>query len=128
MKTLLQTAPRVLMMAAFAGLGFAQPTLAQSPNGQPVHVDKVADFTYLVRVSNPTQQAAKVQLVRLRDGNVLYQGNSSRPTFGEKINVGSLPDGQYAFVVRIGNQTHRYSLDLHTTRSVALSSGATAMR
>ncbi|UYZ58243.1 hypothetical protein [Hymenobacter latericus] len=128
MKTLLQTAPRVLMMAAFAGLGFVQPSMAQSPSGQPVYVDKVADFTYLVRVSNPAQRAAKVQLVRLRDGNVLYQGSSSRPSFGEKINVGSLPDGHYAFVVRIGNETHRYALDLQTTRTVALGTSATAMR
>jgi hypothetical protein len=125
MKTNSQQAPRFLALAALAALGFTAPAQAQAPasSGEPVHVDKVGEFTYVVRVSNPAQQRTKVRLVRLSDGAVLHEGYSKQPTFGEKFNVQQLPDGQYAFDVVMGKNTHRYQLNLSTTvqRSTMLS-------
>jgi hypothetical protein len=117
MKTLLQQAPRFVLLAAIAGLGFASPAQAadQPRSGQPVCVDKVADFTYLVRVSNPAQHRARVQLVRVSDGAVLHEDSSRQPSFGGKFNVKQLPDGDYALVVTMNNSTHRYPLNLRTT-------------
>ncbi|RTQ48538.1 hypothetical protein EJV47_16330 [Hymenobacter gummosus] len=117
MKTLRQQAPRFVLLAAFAALGFTAPAQAATPaeNGQPVCVDKVADFTYLVRVSNPAQRRARLQVVRISDGAVLHEESSRKPSFGEKLNVKQLPDGDYALVVELNNTTHRYPINLRTT-------------
>lgn len=131
MKTLLQQAPRFVLLAACAGLGFIRPAQAAQPeSGQPVNVDKVAGCTYLVRVSNPAQRWAKLELVRLSDGAVLHQDGSKRPDFGQKLNLSQLPDGQYAFVVTLNNNTHRYTIDLKasTQRSAVLSMAGPATR
>ncbi len=70
---------------------------------------------YLVRVSNPGLQRGSLQLVRVADSAVLYEEVSTRPSFGQKLNVESLTDGQYAVVVTLGKSTHRYTLQLRTT-------------
>ncbi|WP_303309813.1 hypothetical protein [Hymenobacter sp. BT730] len=115
MKMLLTQAPRLLLVAAIASLGFTQPAQAQSAlPPQPISVLKVNDFTYIVRASNPQQQRSEVQVVRLSDNTVLYSHSTSKHTFGTKLNVEELPDGEYAFVVKVGKDVTRYTLDLHT--------------
>ena len=110
MKTLLQAA--LLMSLLLTGM--ARSSTAQQPAGQPVYVEQTADCVYLVRVSNPAQLPGRLQLVRTTDGAVLYEKASAAPAFGEKLNVGSLADGQYAVVVKLGHATHRFALALHT--------------
>ncbi|GAB2944296.1 hypothetical protein GCM10027048_06320 [Hymenobacter coalescens] len=107
--------PRLLLLAACAGLGFSNPAHAATGDGQPVCVEQVSDFTYVVRVSNPSQKPTQLQLLRLDNGGVLYQGNSSAASFGRKFNIKNLEDGQYAIVVTTGSTTHRYTLNLQTT-------------
>lgn len=123
MKTLLQAA--LLMSLLLTGM--ARPSTAQQPAGQPVCVEQTAECVYLVRVSNPAQLPGHLQLVRATDGVVLYDKASVAPSFGEKLNVSGLADGQYAVVVKLGRATHRFALALHTkqTREARLISLAT---
>ncbi|GAA4390768.1 hypothetical protein [Hymenobacter koreensis] len=117
MKTLAQQASRFLFLAAFAALGLApaaQATTPDQPRPQPISVQQVADYTYVVRVSNPTLERSQVQLVRLSNNTVLFRKSHNGPAFGHKLNVEQLPDGEYAFEVKVGKQTHRYTLDIHT--------------
>ncbi|KAA9333004.1 hypothetical protein F0P96_08445 [Hymenobacter busanensis] len=129
MKTLLQTAAALLFVAG-SSLGLTSAAQAETPSAQRVYVDQVGDRVYTVRVSNPTLQRGRVQLVRLSDNKLLYQGISSRPSFGRKLNVQELPDGQYAFVVKLGAETHRIDLNLQTasTERVAELHPVTASR
>lgn len=113
MKTFLQTAALLALLLTARAASSSPPN--QPATAQPVGVQQVGEYVYLVRVSNPTQQRASLQLVRLTDGAVLYQELSSRPSFGQKLNVGNLADGQYAVVVKLGAATHRYTLQLRTT-------------
>ncbi|GAB3842559.1 hypothetical protein [Hymenobacter jeollabukensis] len=119
---------RVLLLAATAcTLGFAQPAAAADKNntntdGQPVCVDKVADFTYLVRVSNPAQKASQLWLERVDTGARLYSSSDKAPSFGRKLNVKNLEDGQYAIVVQTGKSTRRYTLELATQRKQRVAS------
>lgn len=128
MKTLLKQAPRLLLVAACASLGFTQAAQAQSSaRPQPVCVDKVGDFTYLVRVSNPRFQKGELQVVRLADNAVLYDKLTNKHVFGSKLNVKELPDGEYAFVVKVGKDVTRYTLDIHTTVERAARLGSVSM-
>ncbi|GAB3842551.1 hypothetical protein [Hymenobacter jeollabukensis] len=116
MKTLIQTAPRLALLAACLGLGVSQPAHAQSASRpQPVCIDQVGPFTYLVRVSNPTRQPGELQVVNMSNKKLLYQHNSRGIVFGNLLNVGALADGQYAFLVKVGKQTYNYTLDIHST-------------
>ncbi|ALD22261.1 hypothetical protein [Hymenobacter sp. DG25A] len=128
MKTLLKQAPRLLLVAACASLGFTQAAQAQSSaRPQPVCVDKVGDFTYLVRVSNPHFKKGELQVVRLSDKAVLYEKFTDKPVFGSKLNVKELPDGEYAFVVKVGKEVTRYTLDLHTETERKANLGSVSM-
>lgn len=112
-------------------LGAGRPSTAQQPAGQPVCVDQLAECVYLVRVSNPAQLAGHLQLVRTTDGAVLYDKSSAAASFGERLNVSHLADGQYAVVVKLGRATHRFALALrttHTRQAQLLSLAASATR
>ncbi|KAA9333006.1 hypothetical protein F0P96_08455 [Hymenobacter busanensis] len=125
MKTHLLPVSRLFLLAACAGLGFTSSAQAQSSGvPQPVSVQQVADFTYVVRASNPHLERSEMKLVRLSDNKVLYRDVNFKPSSGRKLNVKELNDGQYAFVVRVGKDIHRYTLDIHTTvqRSTRLGS------
>ncbi|RAK62675.1 hypothetical protein [Hymenobacter edaphi] len=126
MKTALLNTRFLLLAATACALGFARPAAAadktNNTDGQPVCVDKVADFTYVVRVSNPSQKASQLWLERVDTGARLYRSSDKAPSFGRKLNVKNLEDGQYAIVVQTGKATRRYTLELATqpTQRVAL--------
>jgi hypothetical protein len=107
-----------------AMLGLTQPARAQE-TPMPAGVVKIADFSYRVWASNPTAQRGKLQLVSTADGKVLYEERSSSVSFGRRFDIRYLPDGQYAFVVKLGKQQYRYGLNVQTTsqRSSVLSAG-----
>lgn len=120
MKTSLKNAVCFAFVTVASSLGTvsvasAQQAPNQSAASQPVGVVRLDEFVYLVRVSNPGLQRGCLQLVRVADGAVLYQEVSTLPSFGQKLNVANLDDGQYAVVVSLGKSTHRYTLHLRTT-------------
>jgi hypothetical protein len=130
MKTTLQYAAAGGLLMSLLVLGKSQLATAQQASGEPVCVEQVGDFVYVVRVSNPAQVPGRLQLVRAADGTVLYQKTSTAASFGDKLNVRNLADGRYAVVVKLGAATRRFALDLHTTqtRSAQLISLATPIR
>lgn len=130
MKTLIHSAAGLALLAA--GLGTALPAQAQSSHRpQPVCIDQVGPFAYLVRVSNPAGLRGEVQLRQLNGKKLLYQQYSRGTVFGKCLNVQELPDGQYSFVVKVGQQAYNYTLDIHsvherTTRLGTVSTMAVA--
>lgn len=133
MKTLSLSVRKLLPLLSGAAICFAAPVQAQSleeVTPQPVGIERVDTFSYLVRISNPALQKARLQLVRLSDSKVLYEENSAKATFGQKLNVQSLPDGQYAILVRVGPEQYRYTLQLQTEthRTTDLSTASAVLR
>ncbi|MCC3156225.1 hypothetical protein LJ737_03200 [Hymenobacter sp. 15J16-1T3B] len=123
MKTALLNTRFLLLAATACALGVAQPAAAAAPGadrpataveGVPVRVDKLSDFTYLLSVSNPSQKTSQVWLENLETGARLYQSSDKAPSFGRKLNVKNLEDGQYAIVVQTDRVTRRYTLELST--------------
>jgi hypothetical protein len=133
MKPFLSTSRKLLPLLSLAALCLAEPVFAQraeETSPQPVGIERVDTFRYLVRISNPALQKARLQLVRLSDSVVLYEENSASATFGQQLNVQSLPDGQYAIVVRVGPEQYRYTLQLQTEthRTTDLSTASVVLR
>jgi hypothetical protein len=120
----IQLIPVAMLVATTFGL--LSPTGALAQSAPPAGVTKLNDFSYLVWASNPKAQPGKLQLVNRQSGSILYQEYSSGISFGQKFNVSGLPDGQYAFVVKIGGQKFSYPLSLRTTvqRSAELNTAA----
>ncbi|RTQ48536.1 hypothetical protein EJV47_16320 [Hymenobacter gummosus] len=116
MKTLIISASRLLLLAAGLGLGASQPAAAQSAaRPQPVCVDQVGPFSYLVRVSNPSRVWSYIQLTNPKTNQTFFQRYSKGHTFGNRLNVQNLPDGEYAFQVKVGKDVYNYTLDIHST-------------
>lgn len=140
MKTLLQNTARLIVVATATCLGITDAAPAQGATardtavaasvGQPVGIEQVDDFVYLVRVSNPALQRGTLQLIRESDGTVLYEDVSFQPSFGKKLNVTALDDGLYAVVVKVGDRMDRFALRLRTTtqRTTDLRLATTAQR
>jgi hypothetical protein len=85
---------------------------------------------YLVRVSNPALVKGRMQLVQKSNGALLYQYSSSEPSFGRRLNISKLPEGDYAVIVKMGKETFRYPLAIGNTAQSPATSGpvASAMR
>ncbi|WP_400192952.1 hypothetical protein [Hymenobacter sp. B81] len=115
MKTFPRPAAQLLLLAALAGASLSASAQSEPAAPQPVGVERVGEFVYLVRVSNPQRQPGRLQLLRPADGSVLYEDSSSQASFGQKLNVQHLPDGEYQLVVKLGPAQHRFTLNLRTT-------------
>lgn len=135
MKTLLNSARILSLLAAALGLNCAQPATAADtlPTNQPVtaRVDKVDNNTYLVRVSNPSQKWSEVRLVSATRGSDMYRSRDMAPSFGRKLNLSNLEDGQYTLVVKTSQATSSFTLNLRTQaqqRTCEVSERAVAAR
>lgn len=118
-----------LLASALLTLGLSRPAQAQEP-GPPAGVQKITAESYRVWVSNPGALPGRLQLVNTTTGALLYEEASFKVSFGRRFDVRNLPDGEYAFVVKLGKEQYRYTLALRTTsqRSAELSANATAAR
>jgi|GEM_PF-3540788 len=94
---------------------YSPQALAQANPPTPAGVQKLSDFIYRVWASNPTAQRGTLQLIDVQKGAVLYEERSARVSFGQQFNLRQLPDGHYAFVVKLGQQQYRYPLTMQTT-------------
>ena len=140
MKTLLNPSRTLFLLAATLGLSFTQLTPARAADGKPattedkpviVRVDKVDTHTYLVRVSNPSQKWSQVHLVPAGGGAELYRSGDVAPSYGRKLNLKNLEDGQYDLFVKTDKTTSRYTINIQTQsrqRTFEVSENAVAAR
>ncbi|HEX8326352.1 MAG TPA: hypothetical protein VF629_02340 [Hymenobacter sp.] len=114
MKNLLSVAARggrlafVLLAGVLLSLGVATPGRAQDAP-RWAGVEKVTDMSYRVWACNPTAKPSFIRLVD-KKGLIYYEQFSSAVNFGRQLNVGELPNGEYALLVKVGKETHRFDL------------------
>ena len=97
-------------------LGVSRPPAAHAQQaGAPAGVQRLSDFSYRVWASNPASQRGLLQVVDADGQRVLFEERSAAVSFGRLFDMSQLPDGHYAFVVQVGSQQFRYSLNLNTT-------------
>ena len=116
MKNLLTAAARggrlacVLLAGVLLSPGLATPSWAQDAP-RWAGVEKVSDLSYRVWACNPTAKPGFIRLVDAK-GLIYYEQYSSAVNFGRQLNVGALPNGEYALLVKVGKETHRFNLNM----------------
>lgn len=126
MKTLLLTNPfssfvaarwgqwrAVLLLSALLCLLGGRAARAQEKNSS-AGVYQVHDLTYRVWGCNFASRPSRVQMVDEK-GWVLYEQRSAAINLGGWLDLSGLPDGRYAFLVRIGREEHRFAVQLRST-------------
>lgn len=102
----------VLLAGALLGLALPTPGRAQDAP-RWAGVEKESDMSYRVWACNPACKPGFVRLVDAK-GRIYFEEFSSAVNFGRKLNVKELPDGQYALLVQIGRETHRFDLKMQS--------------
>jgi hypothetical protein len=98
------------LASVLLGLGLATPAVAQEAS-RWAGVEKVSDFSYRVWACNPAGKPGAIRLVD-KKGLIYYEQFSSAVNFGRQLNFSNLPGGEYALLVKIGRETHRFDLNM----------------
>ena len=103
-------------VALLASIGAAQ---AQSA---PVVTAKQGDAQGLwLTVENPTQQRMQMQVMSLAHNVCLVNEVNRRASYGSKLNFKGVPAGQYAVLLRVGQERYRYSVDVQNQAQTTIS-------
>ena len=103
----------LLLLSALLSIFGAQAALAQD-GPHPAGVHQMSGLTYQVWVSNPAGRHGRLQVIDTSN-KVWYEQTGSARSFGRLLNLSELPDGNYAIVMEIGREKHRFDLQLHST-------------
>ncbi|SFQ76784.1 hypothetical protein [Hymenobacter arizonensis] len=103
----------ILLLGALLSLLPGSSALAQDTSAHWAGVNKIDEFRYKVWGCNPASLRGTVRLVNAK-GDVLHVMSSTDISFGQRLNVSELPDGEYKFLVTIGKEVHSFALNLQT--------------
>ncbi|WP_303309805.1 hypothetical protein [Hymenobacter sp. BT730] len=91
---------------------------AQAQQASPVSVESTDAESIRVRIFNPASQAGgRVQVVRVRNGHVLFDQAYSAAAYAHRFNFRQLPAGRYVLLMHVGPQYYRYSLEVQPNAS-----------
>ncbi|RTQ48537.1 hypothetical protein EJV47_16325 [Hymenobacter gummosus] len=105
MKRLL--APASLLAALAAPL-----TATAAPAEPPASVQALDHENIRVRIDNPARLSGRVQVVRLSNGQPLFDEAFAAEAYGHRFNFRDLPAGRYALTMTVGAQTYRYTMEV----------------
>ena len=100
----------VVAVLGSAGAAFAQKPAAQQP--QWVQSKQADAQTLLLTIDNPELKIMQMQVVNLGTNGCLADERSRKPSYGCKLNFGTLPAGQYAVLLRVGRERYRYNVQV----------------
>lgn len=102
-------------LLAFGLAGAASP--AQAQQASPVSIESPDAESIRVRIANPASQPGRIQVMRLRNGHVLFEEAYSSATYGHRFNFSKLPAGRYAVLMNVGARYFRYTLEVQPDAS-----------
>ncbi|SDX37155.1 hypothetical protein [Hymenobacter psychrophilus] len=106
----------LLAASALSRSATARPRwMAAEAEAQAVNLSQIDSLRYLVRISNPRQQATRLRFVSYPGNQLLYETYSRQPTCGQQLNLSQLADGTYGVEVSIGTVQYCYTLQLQST-------------
>ncbi len=104
----------VLLLSALLG-SFGPQTARAQEASRVAGVYRTKGLTFRVWGCNFTSQPGRVRLIATDEADrVLYQQHSSATNLGGQFDLRQLPDGHYAFLIKIGAEEHRFDLHLHS--------------
>ncbi|MDO7852836.1 hypothetical protein [Hymenobacter convexus] len=105
---------RAFAIGALVLLGAAvtQPAQAQTLATEPVQVTQPDAESLRVRISNPAQQKASMQVIDLNTNQTLLNETYRTPAYGTRLKFNGLPTGRYVVQCRVGASRYRYTVDV----------------
>jgi hypothetical protein len=111
---------RTALLAGFAVLGSMGAALAQE--GPSVKAKQADDQSLAFTVENPAQQQMRVRVMSLNTNRDVINEVNHQSSYGCKLNFAGMPAGKYAVMLKVGDQSYRYTVQVakaQTTISVA---------
>ncbi|MBF9142074.1 hypothetical protein [Hymenobacter properus] len=103
------------------GAGMAQPAQAQTQATEPVQMTQPDAQSLRVRINNPAQQKASMQVIDLNTNQTLLNETYRTPAYGTRLQFNGLPAGRYAVLCRVGANRYRYTVDVAAPQAGATS-------
>ncbi|MGI4874990.1 MAG: hypothetical protein ACRYFX_27865 [Janthinobacterium lividum] len=94
-------------LLTLAGVSLAGPALAQT-TPPPVRVTQAASQSLRVRIDNPRQLRGTVQVLRLANGQPLFEESYTAAAYGHRFDFDGVPAGRYALLLKVGSDRYRY--------------------
>ncbi|MDO7846967.1 hypothetical protein Q5H92_11405 [Hymenobacter sp. M29] len=107
----------VIGALALLGAAWAQPAQAQTLATEPVQVTQPDAESLRVRISNPAQQKASMQVIQLSTNQTLLNETYRTPAYGTLLKFNGLPAGRYAVQCRVGASRYRYTVDVQAAQA-----------
>jgi hypothetical protein len=105
---------RLFVVGALALLGaaLAQPAQAQTLAAEPVQLTQPDAESLRVRIYNPAQQKASMQVIDLNTNQTLLNETYRTPAYGTLLKFNGLSAGRYVVQCRVGASRYRYTVDV----------------
>jgi hypothetical protein len=105
-------APAFLLATLALPFATQAGTPVETPATQPVSVQALDAQNIRVRIDNPAQLNGRVQVVRLVNGQTLFDESFAATPYGHRFNFRDLPAGRYALTMTVGAQLYRYTMEV----------------
>ncbi|WP_046244552.1 hypothetical protein [Hymenobacter terrenus] len=79
-----------------------------------VQVTQLDAASLSVRIHNPAQKAARLQVVHLDNGRWILNETHRTAAYGTLLKFDQLPAGSYALVLRVGPDRYRYAVQVES--------------
>jgi hypothetical protein len=110
---------RTALLAGFAVLGSLGAAMA---HGGPSVKAKQADGKSLAfTVENPDQQKVQVRVMSLNTKRDIMNEVNRQSSYGCKLNFEGMPTGTYAVMLRVGDQSYRYTVQVQAASQTTIS-------
>lgn len=96
----------------FLGLFALLGTAAHAQQPAAVQVTQPDAVSLRLRLDNPTQQPARLQVIHLNNDNVVLNETHREAAYGTRLMFDTLPSGRYAVVLRLGRDDYRYTVQV----------------
>lgn len=101
-----------ILRAIIFGSALLGTAVAQAQQLQPVQVTQPDANSLRLRFDNPTQQPARLQVIRLATNEMLLNETHREPAYGTRLKFDTLPAGRYAVLLRLGRDRYRYTVQV----------------
>lgn len=92
----------------------AGTTSALAQTSGAISLTQVGPASLRLHLVNPTALAGRVQVVRLRSGQMLFTETYSGPAYGHRFDFDQVPSGHYLVYMQTDGQVHRCLVRVQT--------------
>jgi hypothetical protein len=103
---------RAALLGLAVMLGAAAWSPAQAQAARPVQAKQGDAESLWLTVENPALERMQVRVIQLSNNTCLSNEVNHKPSYGTKLSFGKLPAGEYAVLLRVGQERYRYAVQV----------------